>query len=113
MIDQMATDRELRTEVLRFLYENRIESGFIRFPTGELNQIDPRQLDMLCRHLGEHGLIEWHGFISGGGQARITAYGVDVIEGAENPPIAMQVFVGESSHVHNTASGPNARIAGP
>lgn len=107
----MATDRELRTEVLQTLYDNRVKrGGHVHLPTPSLEHIGSERLEMIARHLDQHGLIEWKGHMSGGGLARITASGIDVIEGIENPPIAMNVFLGSSSHVHNTATGQNAKI---
>lgn len=88
------TDTELRGLVLQAFYTRRQHRGF-HVPATEW--VDGRaSFDDLCRvcsHLGEHGLIEWHP-TQEGGAARITALGVDVVEGQRLPEIAIQ-------HVHN------------
>ncbi|WP_092089357.1 hypothetical protein [Bradyrhizobium brasilense] len=107
----MTTDFELRGEVLKATYDRRLErGGFVQMPMDTLRHIPIKHLELVCRQLDEHGLINWKGHIGGGGMARITARGVDVIEQNTEAPIAMNIFVGSSSHIHNVASGTNSRV---
>ena len=68
----MTTDKELRSEVLRALYEQRaIRGGHVLLPTPSLKDVDPDRLEMIGRTLKQHGLIEWKGHLNGGGIGRI------------------------------------------
>jgi hypothetical protein len=86
------TDGEMRGVVLQKLYEKRHEGGgWVAVPFDDLlNQRERTILDHICDQLGQHGLIKWKPLGSGhGGMAKITAAGVDVIEGTARPPITI------------------------
>jgi RIP homotypic interaction motif len=75
----------------------------------EIASIDPNpyRLFNICKQLGEHGLIKWvdaSGLTSFGGMGRITARGVDVVEGTVRAPITVtlhhhSISVSHSSNV--------------
>jgi len=89
-------DNELRAVVLQKYYELRRLGPFQwnevpiedNFPIKALDE-----LSRVCDQLAEHRLIEWKptrlrgGVI--GGFGKITAFGVDVVEGTATPPITI------------------------
>src|ERR1700716_2042822 len=85
---------ELRGIVLEKFYELRHQKHFLEL--SDIASIDcgeQARIGNLCDQLGQHGLIEWkplygrHGLIDGNG--RITATGVDVVEGTASAPITV------------------------
>jgi len=106
------TDTELRGIVLRKYYEKRRE-GFFAWCSEDFSdtkaEFNADDLFSICEQLGEHGLIEWKGIPQMGkiigGHGKISARGVDVIEGNTFPPITItldqsrHISVASSSHV--------------
>jgi hypothetical protein len=101
-------DADLRGAVLQKFYELRhqVDTVFLE----DINSIEPntRQLTNICEQLQQYGLIDWRPMetLAGviGGQGKITARGVDVIDGTERAPISVtlhhhSITVRESSHV--------------
>ena len=72
-----------------------------------LNLIEPDHIRLLniCEQLGEHGLLHWRslkGLTIDGGMGKISARGVDVVEGTARAPIAITlqtISVSQSSNV--------------
>lgn len=108
-------DNELRGLILRKYYDKRRE-GWFQWSDEDFKDLpdtvefDAVDLFRVCDQLGEHGLIEWNGVQGGGGQTiggagKISAYGVDVIEGHAKSPISVvfdqsrYISVSESSNV--------------
>ena len=67
-----------------------------------LSGIDRQVIGAICEQLKDGGLIHWkplkgaqEGFVIG--MAKITAIGVDVVDGVRKPPIAIQFAVSFSS----------------
>lgn len=100
-------DTEVRGLVLQKFYDLRHTSDRL-----ELEDIvsvapdDSTRILNICEQLGQHGLIEWKplrgaiGIVEGLG--RITARGVDVIEGTAQSPIAVTIHghvISQSSNV--------------
>lgn len=85
-------DSEIRGIVLRKFYDLRKDNGFYRLDEGDLDHVDDDDYNRIGRQLGDHGLIEWHTSLSNDGSGRITAFGVDVIEGdtASSLPIYLR-----------------------
>ena len=90
-------DTELRAVVLQKYYDLR-DKGYFQWGEVELDDQFPIKtfnvLGRICDQLGEHNLIEWHGIQDGNGQTvaghgKITAFGVDVIEGTAQSPISI------------------------
>lgn len=102
-------DTELRGLLLEVFYRRRRE-GWL-FPTPEELGVQMTEEDVLhvCSQLGEHGLIDWTStgtFCSpDAGMGRISAFGVDVVEGEAKPDIKVEfvnhqtVNISGSSHV--------------
>lgn len=88
------TDSELRGIVLRRFYDRR-HDGFVTLAETDFSgQFSFVELRSICRQLSEKGLIgEWHPTSTGAGPTigigRITADGIDVIEGTRSPPISI------------------------
>lgn len=86
------TDTKLRGLVLRAFYERRISRAPQSPETSWLGEeTTSSELYRICKQLGEHGLINWSPFIGDGGVGKITAHGVDVIEGQRQSDIAVQL----------------------
>lgn len=102
-------DSEFRGIVLRQFYEMRHVKDMLQLSDlNDLSQGNENQLANICDQLGEQGLIEWKPLRGMGrtvaGMGKISAYGVDVIEGSRTPPIALtindhSVRVSGSQHV--------------
>ncbi len=104
-------DGDLRGIVLEKFYEVRNQQPSFVNPLGfsELSSIesDHNRLLNVCGQLGEHGLIHWKSLNTNttvGGMGRISASGVDVIEGTARAPITVtlhdhRISVTESTNV--------------
>jgi|SRR5665213_11482 len=103
------TDGELRGIVLEKFYELRHQQDIVSLR--DITSIDPNQwtqIANICDQLAQHNLITWKPIKSMvgifDGMGRITADGVDVMEGAAPAPIAIvlhdhSIAVSGSSHV--------------
>ncbi|MGA2143558.1 MAG: hypothetical protein ABSH49_01100 [Bryobacteraceae bacterium] len=103
-------DGELRGIILRYFYEARNYPGMLNIlgVPDVANLVEHQfRIVSICRQLAEHGLIHWEDFGSlntFGGEGRITACGVDVVEGTAQPPITVilhdhSISVMQSSNV--------------
>ncbi len=89
-------DTELRAVVLQKYYDLR-DRDYFQWGEVELDEQFPIKtfdvLGRICDQLGEHNLIDWNPLRESGktvgGSGRITALGVDVIEGTVQPPISI------------------------
>jgi len=84
-------DAELREQILRRLYNQRTED-FVQIGIHAVNSPEQREEIRIAEQLRQYGLIEFkrlNRYL--GGPARITAKGVDVIEGTAQAPIAMNI----------------------
>jgi hypothetical protein len=97
------TDAEIRGKLLKVFYDLRYRNGGW-LPTSDMNLsgIDRQVMGAICEQLKDGGLIHWkplkgaqEGFVIG--MAKITAIGVDVVDGVRKPPIAIQFHVSFSS----------------
>lgn len=86
-------DSDARGIVLERFYDARHKVGQLGLDALSTHvTIPPQVLANICEQLGEYDLIHWHplkavGHV--GGMGRITAKGVDVIEGNTAPPITV------------------------
>lgn len=100
------TDEEMRGKLLKVFCDLRhTNGGWV--PTSEvtLSGVDQQIIGAVCQQLEDGGLILWkpvkgaqEGFVIG--LAKITAIGVDVVNGLRKPPIAIQFgmsFLGHAS----------------
>ena len=89
-------DSDLRATVLRRFYERRRTQSYRWDATDVPQEIEPRDFYLICNLLAEHKLIEWDPFDPEqaevfGGFGRITALGVDVLEGTVRSPISIGI----------------------
>jgi hypothetical protein len=89
------TDNELRGIILKKFYERRREGNIIPKPEDFDPPILFEDLYRICEQLGDHDLLSWRNEGSPGelsfGFGKISAYGVDVIENNEKPPIGINL----------------------
>jgi hypothetical protein len=117
------TDGELRGIVLEKFYELRHEKDVLQLSDiDSFGQNEPMQIANICEQLGQHGLIEWQTSrgLDGslGGLGKITANGVDVVEGTVSAPITVtfqdrRISVSSSSNVqigNSNTQGVNLNI---
>lgn len=104
-------DNELRAIVLQKYYDLR-DRGYFQWCEVELNDQFPIQkwddLARICDQLGEHGLVDWkpargEAGKAVGGLGKITAFGVDVIEGTAKSPISISLH-DNRQHIQVSAS---------
>jgi len=105
------TDGELRGIVLESFYKLRNQqrtcSMWLALPEFTSLESDIHRLLNICEQLGQHGLIQWkslNSLTADGGMGKITARGVDVIEGTAHAPITVtlhdhRISVNQSSNV--------------
>jgi hypothetical protein len=102
-------DNELRGIVLQKYYEKRRDGIFQWFECTDeesgasFSQVG-EDLMRICDQLGEHGLIDWTPSQDGMGNTvagfgKISAFGVDVVEGTAKSPITI-TFVNQGQHIH-------------
>lgn len=94
------TEAELRGHLLKTFYDLRHNAdGWV--PTSEMNlggtdAAQRERIGLAGEHLAQAGLIEWKALRGGSegfaiGMARITGHGVDVVEKASEPRIALRL----------------------
>ena len=102
----MVKDSEIRGILLQKYYDARIGQDMIQVPHLTDETIDRDTAFRISEQLHQHGLIEWKSIGSihmKTGMGKITAFGVDVIEGAVRPPIAIVVH-DHSVQIANSSS---------
>lgn len=103
-------DKELRGIVLKRFYERRRENdrSLIVLTENDFDEtIGRNEVISICGQLAEKGLIDsWQKNMQGGGpqygHGRISAFGVDVIEGSATSPMA--ITIDQSRHITVSAS---------
>jgi hypothetical protein len=115
-------DSELRGIVLRRFYDRRREGQYIKLKDEDFRAV-PEELELqdvfrACEQLGEHGLIDWKsadridGVLDGFG--KISAYGVDVVEGTATATLSLTVdnrsYAFNQSH-HNIVGDSNVQVS--
>jgi len=99
-------DIEIRGLLLQKYYEHRREGSYLPTPEDFKGQLNHEEILYVSDQLGQHGLLKWtparafSGLV--GGMGEISASGIDVVEGARKPPIAIQfqnITVSGSSNV--------------
>ena len=106
-------DTELRGIVLQSYYDNRRDSMFLPEIQDPSHRIIESDVVAISEQLAEHGLIQWAsvkglGGVPVTGMGKITASGIDVVEGAATPNIKIE-FV---QHKSVTISGSSNVIVG-
>jgi hypothetical protein len=112
-------DTDLRGIVLQQFYDNRkhgqIGVGYDGMVQLEVTNHAPKpDLLRICSQLKEHGLIQWDAVVAtsaGGGYeavagaGRISARGIDVIEGGAVSTIALKIDNSQHTHTVNVSGG--------
>jgi hypothetical protein len=87
------TDNELRGIVLQKFYERRREGNIIPKPE-DFSPVPSEDLFRICEHLGHYDLLDWKSSPKQSnpyfGLGKISAYGVNIIENNEKPPIGIK-----------------------
>jgi len=106
------TDNELRGLILQKYYDRR-RGGWFQWKTEDFDDVpvefDAVDLFRVCDQLGKHGLIEWKRAAGApdetiGGFGKISAFGVDVIEGHAKPPISITLDHSRHITVHGSSN---------
>jgi hypothetical protein len=87
-------DSERRGIILERFYDARHKVDWLEFEALRTHvTMDWTEISNICKQLGQHGLIEWQSFDTLTGnipmRGRITASGIDVIEGNTSAPISI------------------------
>ena len=112
-------DNELRGILLQKFYEHR-RSQPVSLNDLELNEQLLLEAGSICDQLSEHGLLQWravrtHGFTLNG-LGKITATGIDVIEGEATASLAIAIDQSHNFSVHAPSTfqvgSHNAQVVG-
>ena len=112
-------DQEARGIVLNRLYEIRDAKQPAELSNFTETDVAPDTVTRVIEQLAEKGLIDWHpvrGGINSPAKylalmARINAYGVDVVEGAVEPPFAINIHANVDKSV-NVQGSQGVQIGG-
>ncbi|MBA3023420.1 MAG: hypothetical protein FP821_05925 [Sideroxydans sp.] len=97
-------DQDLRYELLKEIYDQRAEDH-VQIGLGAMQSPEQSERIRIARQLAEHGLIKFQMLnLHLGGLASITAEGVDVMEGAVKPPIAMNIDQRQTININGSSN---------
>jgi hypothetical protein len=97
------TDTELRSRLLTHLYESR-SKDFVMIGNNARNDPASREEIRIAEQLHDHGLIKFKILNRNiGGTARITAHGVDVMEGNIQSPVAIHVSKNQTINISGSS----------
>lgn len=97
-------DNALRGKLLQELYDNRREP-WSQIGLNLANSPTAQETVRIAEQLSQHNLIEFKMLNRHiGGQARITAFGVDVIEGTATSPISVSVGATDTINISNSSN---------
>lgn len=98
------TDNELRGRLLQDLYERRRED-WVQIGLNQMNDPDAQERIRIARQLDEHGLITLKILNRHlGGMAKITAKGIDVLEGVAKSPISISIGSNQTYNISNSSN---------
>lgn len=101
-------DTELRGIVLQCYYEKRREPMFTPQEEDFQEKISLEDICAVSGQLGEHGLITWKAIKSFGGVSfglgKITALGIDVVEGDVTPDIKVEFVQNKSINITGSSN---------
>jgi hypothetical protein len=97
-------DADRRAIILQRLYDQRHHSdGFIPVPENGGSPEERITAVNIARQLSQNGLIDWKELSGAGmGMARITAQGVDIVEGTRASPIT--IAINRSINIHGSTN---------
>lgn len=101
-------DVELRGIILRQYYENRRGQLFLPKPNDFIPPIASEDILAISDQLAEHRLLEWkvirrHGKIAVG-LGKITAFGINVVEGEATPDIKVEFVHSKTVNVTGSSN---------
>lgn len=101
-------DTQLRGIILAKYYERRRGQMFMPKPDDFDPPIPIVDILGISDQLGQHGLIEWKAlkYISGiaDGQGKISAFGIDVVEGEATPDIKVEFVQNKSVNITGSSN---------
>jgi hypothetical protein len=101
-------DTELRGIILQCYYEKRREAMFTPEVTDFQEQITLEDICAISEQLGQHGLITWKVIRNFGGVSfglgKITALGIDVVEGVSTPDIKVEFVQNKSINISGSSN---------
>lgn len=102
-------DNELRGIVLQYFYDKREILDIKPDPADLEIEITSSKLYDICDQLGQHNLIKWREYLTLTGRiplgGKITAHGIDVIEGNCKPNIAVKIMQSNTTNHNINISG--------
>jgi hypothetical protein len=87
----MIKDNELRGPVLKVMYDLRHKDHYVDVDRSLDIGVPQNVLPNIFQQLSESGLIEWRAVVGGMGLARLTSFGVDVVEGRVRSPVSIVI----------------------
>ena len=97
-------DNELRGKLLKELYDRRREP-WTQIGLDHFNDPEAQETVRIAEQLSQYGLIEFKMLNRHlGGQARILAFGVDVIEGTTHAPISISIDGSQTINISNSSN---------
>lgn len=97
-------DQDLRYKLLKKIYDQRAEDH-VQIGLGAIQSPEQSECIRIAQQLAEHGLIKFQMLNRNlGGLATITAEGVDVMEGAVKPPIAMNIDQRQTININGSSN---------
>jgi hypothetical protein len=105
-------DNDLRGLVLNKYYRKR-RDGWVQWKSEDFQDVEAdftaADLFSVCDQLGQHDLIEWKGLednsgVTINGRGKITAFGIDVVEKKQAPPISINFDYGDHSIAVSSSS---------
>lgn len=101
-------DTELRGIVLRNYYDKRREAMFTPDEKDFGQGVTIEDICAISEQLGEHKLISWKSIKNFGGvsfgMGRITAFGIDVVEGVATPDIKVEFVQNKSINISDSSN---------
>lgn len=101
-------DTQLRGIILQRYYERRREGWFLPKPEDLGVEVSEQDILEVCDQLGEHSLLEWkvrkdHGVVRAG-MGKITAFGVDVVEGEAVADIKVEFVQNKTINISGSSN---------
>lgn len=101
-------DTQLRGIILQRYYERRREGWFLPKPEDLGVEVNEQDILAVCDQLGEHNLLEWkvrkdHGVVHAG-MGKITAFGVDVVEGEAVADIKVEFVQNKTINISGSSN---------
>lgn len=101
-------DTKLRGLLLQVFYNRRRENWFVPSVAEVGVPVNEQDILQVCSQLGQHRLIEWKSLASydnvNAGMGKITAFGIDVIEGEATPDLKIEFVQNQTVNISNSSN---------